>query len=196
MAMLSMAACVTPGIPSSPDAPSPQDAESSAVELNATATAILRTSDAGMPVIAVGIGDRRYELEIAATNTTRMRGLGGRTALPEGTGMIFAHPDDLPRNYWMKDCSVAMDLAFLDRQGRIVAMHRLTPEDPRHATESAADYHARLQRYPSRRPARYAIELPPGDLDELGLVIGDTIEIPRGELDGLASRELLGGRRR
>lgn len=157
---------------------------------------IIRTSAAGLPVIDVAIGDRRYELEIAATNTTRMRGLGGRDTLPTGTGMLFVHPDDLHRSYWMKDCMVAMDLAFLDRQGRIVAMHRLAAEPPRMPAESLADYHARLQRYPSRRPARYAIEVPPGDLEGLGLRIGDTVPLPRASLDELAARELIGGRRR
>jgi uncharacterized membrane protein (UPF0127 family) len=157
---------------------------------------IVRTSEAGLPVINVAIGDRRYELEVAATNTARMRGLGGRDTLPTGTGMLFVHPDDLHRRYWMKDCVVAMDLAFLDRQGRIVAMHRLTAEPPRTPEESLAEYHARLQRYPSRRPARYAIEVPPGDLEGLGLRIGDTVPLPRASLDELAARELIGGRRR
>jgi len=167
----------------------PPDAPPDATELE-----VVRTSDAGLPVIALDLAGHRYELELAATNSARMRGLGGRRTLPPGTGMLFVHPDDLRRNYWMKDCLIAMDLAFLDRQGRIVAMHRLEPEDPRRARESAADYHARLRRYPSRRPARYAIELPPGDLDALGLAVGDTVPLPRAPLDELAAREILGDR--
>jgi uncharacterized membrane protein (UPF0127 family) len=110
--------------------------------------------------------------------------------------MLFVHPDDLHRRYWMKDCVVAMDLAFLDRQGRIVAMHRLTPDSPRAPEESLADYHTRLPRYPRRRPARYAIELPPGDLEMLQLRLGDVVTLPRAPLDDLAARELLGERRR
>lgn len=110
--------------------------------------------------------------------------------------MLFVHPDDLHRRYWMKGCLVPMDIAFIDRQGRVVAMHRMPMEPPQRAGETLAEYHGRLAGYPSRRPARYALEVPFGDLDRLGVTLGDTIELPREALDELAAREILGDRRR
>ena len=154
---------------------------------------VLRTSEAGLPVIACRIADRRYELELAITNAARNRGFGGRDRFPAGTAMLFVHGDDLVRRYWMKDCLIPMDIVFIDRRGSIVAMHRMRTQPPRGDRESLADYHARLPGYSSRRPARYALEIPAGDIKVLGLQVGGTVPIPRAALDDLAARELLGG---
>lgn len=185
----SSAAITPPTVP-------PATPEDDVTPSDADALRVLRESDAGLPVIAIEIAGERFEVELAATNASRLRGLGGRERLPASTGMLFVHDDDQPRGYWMKDCVVAMDIAFLDRQGRIVAMHRMTPEPPRRDAEALADYHARLKRYPSRRPARYAIEVPLGDLERLGLRVGQDLPLPRAALDELAARERLGSRRR
>lgn len=150
---------------------------------------VLRESDAGLPVIAIEVVGERYEVELAATHASRMRGMGGRKRFPKGTGMLFVHPDDGYRNYWMKDCFVPMDVAFLDREGRILAMHRMAIEPPRAANESPSAYSARLKRYPSRRQARYALEVPYGDLKRLKLRVGQTLPLPRAPLDELAARE-------
>lgn len=162
---------------------------------DATALRILRESEAGLPIIAIEIAGTRYEVELAATNASRMRGMGGRDRFPAGTAMLFVHDDDMHRNYWMKDCLVAMDIAFLDRQGRIVAMHRMPLEAPQAAGERPADYHGRLRRYPSRRHARYALEVPYGDLKRLGLRVGQDLPLPRAPLDELAAREAISARR-
>ena len=175
----------------SPDAPPVTDADLTPPD--ATSLTVLRTSDAGLPVIACRIADQRYELELAISNTARNRGFGGRDRFPTGTGMLFVHGDDLVRRYWMKDCLIPMDIVFIDRQGSIVAMHRMRTQPPRGDRESLADYHARLPGYSSRRPARYALEIPAGDIKVLGLQVGGTVPIPRAALDDLAARELLGG---
>ena len=100
--------------------------------------------------------------------------------------MLFVHPDDQIRGYWMYDCLIDIDVAFLDRDGRIVAMHRMKREAPRRSAEYQDMYQRRLKRYTSRRPARYALEVPPGDLTRLKLKIGQTIHLPKSELDKLA----------
>jgi uncharacterized membrane protein (UPF0127 family) len=174
----------------------PKTAISDLTPADADTLTVLRTSDAGMSVIAIEIAGERYEVELAIAARDRARGLGGRERFPSGTGMLFVHSDDQHRRYWMKDCLVDMDIAFVDRQGRIVAMHRMPTEPPRGSNESISAYQSRLPGYPSRRPARYALEVPPGDLERLGLRLGDTLPIPRAPLDALAAREVLGTRRR
>ncbi|MCH2162783.1 MAG: DUF192 domain-containing protein [Phycisphaerales bacterium] len=143
---------------------------------------ILRRSPHGLPVVAIQVANKRYEMEIAATDSQRRRGFGGRTELPPGSGMLFVHPDDTLRRFWMKDCLIDIDIAFLDGQGRIVALHRMKKEPPRRDGERLSSYEDRLTRYPSRRPARYALEFQAGTLDRLKLKVGQSVPLPHEEL--------------
>ena len=149
-------------------------------------------SRAGLPEIAVEIRGIWHRLELAATDPSRSRGLGGRTMVPRGTGMLFVHPDDAPRRYWMKDCVVDIDIAYLDRDGVVVAIHRMAAEPPRGDTERLAAYHARLPRYPSRRAARYALELAAGEMSRLDIRVGRGIGLPIRAIDTFHRR--IGGR--
>ncbi|MHC4246579.1 MAG: DUF192 domain-containing protein [Planctomycetota bacterium] len=171
-----------------PPAPTPPPAPETAppVEEGPIPFQILRRSEANLPVIPIRVATERFEVEVAADDTSRRRGLGGRNRLLKRTGMLFVHPDVAVRSYWMFDCLIDMDTAFLDRDGRIVAIHRMKREAPRRANEYRDMYERRLKRYSSRRPAKYALEIPPGDLTRLGLQVGQVIELPRESLDALA----------
>jgi uncharacterized membrane protein (UPF0127 family) len=118
-----------------------------------------------------------YELEIAADPATRNRGLSGRTAIDARGGMLFVFPDDAPRSFWMRDCKTDIDIAFLDRSGRVVAAHRMKAEPARGPRESDEQYLSRLRLYPSRAPARFALELRAGSLSMLGLSIGSLVDV-------------------
>ena len=153
---------------------------------DASKLVMLEKSDAGLPVIGLQVGDTRYAMELATTDTTRARGMGGRGTFPAGTGMLFVNPGDQVRRYWMVDCLVDIDVAFIDRFGRITAMHRMKAEPPRGSGERYDRYSARLKRYSSRRPARYALELPSGELSRLGLKVGRIVPLPHGQLQAMA----------
>jgi uncharacterized membrane protein (UPF0127 family) len=170
--------------PAPPPPPAPETAPP--VEEGPIPFQILRRSEANLPVIPIRVATERFEVEVAADDTSRRRGLGGRNRLLKRTGMLFVHPDVAVRSYWMFDCLIDMDTAFLDRDGRIVAIHRMKREAPRRANEYRDMYERRLKRYSSRRPAKYALEIPPGDLTRLGLRVGQVIELPRESLDALA----------
>ncbi|MAC19506.1 MAG: hypothetical protein CMJ23_07545 [Phycisphaerae bacterium] len=129
----------------------------------------------------------RFDVELASTIESRGRGMGGRKTFPAGTAMLFVNPGDRVRRYWMKNCLVDIDVAFIDRFGRITAMHRMPAEPPRRPRESTASYQARLKGYPSRRPARYALELPAGDLDRLGFRVGEVLPMPHAPLQATAT---------
>ena len=146
----------------------------------------LRRSPADLPVIGLRIGDTRYAVELATTNASRARGMGGRRSFPSGTAMLFVNPNDVVRRYWMLDCLVDIDVAFIDRFGRVTAMHRMKAAPPRGSGERMDRYTSRLTRYSSRRPARYALELPTGELTRLGLKVGQTIQLPHRPLQALA----------
>jgi uncharacterized membrane protein (UPF0127 family) len=139
----------------------------------------LASSAAGQPLARTRIflSGMAFELELAADPATRERGLSGRDAIDARGGMLFVFPDEAPRVFWMRDCRVDIDIAFLDRSGRVVAAHRMRAEPPRQPHESEAQYFGRLRPYPSLAPARFAVELRAGTLSQLGLSVGSRVDV-------------------
>lgn len=142
----------------------------------------------------VKIGDRSYVLEVVATPEKRVKGLSGRTSVPEGTGMLFVFTDKQAQvlEFVMRDCVIPIDIIFLDRSGRVTATHAMKVEEARRSTEPKPTnprledpYEARLKRYSSRYVAQFAIELAEGELQKLSLKEGDKIAL---DLDGLKKR--------
>lgn len=134
----------------------------------------------------VRIGGEPFELELALDAIERARGLMFREHIDPQGGMLFVFPDDARRNFWMKNCLVDMDILFLDRSGMIVRIHEMFAEPLQRENESVEAYHARLKRYPSSAPARYAIELKHGTAKRLGITAGDRIELDTVRLTSLA----------
>lgn len=100
------------------------------------------------------LGDR---IGVADGWWTRLRGLLGRPALQPGEGLLLV-PSRAVHMYGMKH---SLDVAFLDREGRVVALY--TELAPGRRTR----WHAEAVR---------ALELPPGTLAATGTVIGDRVE--------------------
>lgn len=149
--------------------------------------AMLSGCDGAAPSsIEVTIGGETFALEPALNEASREQGLMGRTDVPAGTGMIFVFPDAAIRSFWMKNCVTDIDLVFLDARGSVTAVHRMKVDPPRLATESERDYEARLTPYPSGRPAQFAVELPPGSIDRLGIDVDQRLELDLTRLKGLA----------
>ena len=146
--------------------------------------------------IPVKIKGRTFKLEVAATNEARIKGMGGRTEIPEDTGMLFVFPRATRLAFLMRDCTVPIDVIFLDPSGRITAIHTMPPEEPRRPGEDDAAYDARLKKYPSRFPAQYAIELLGGMASKLGLAAGEKIDLDIDRLSRASELEkvVLGGK--
>lgn len=134
----------------------------------------------------VTIDGRTFELEIAADAAAIQRGLMHRETIPDGTGMLFIFPDAQPRGFWMKNCLTDIDIIFLDPGGRVTATHHMKAEPLRRADETVLEYEGRLKTYPSRWPAQFAIELPPGTLDQLNVRFEDKIDLDLDRLKALA----------
>jgi uncharacterized membrane protein (UPF0127 family) len=85
----------------------------------------------------------------------------------------------------MRDCPVPIDVAFLDAQGRVVAVHEMAVEPPRAPGETPRAYEARLPLYPSGGAVHFAIETAGGRLRELGLAPGARVAL---DAPGLVAR--------
>ena len=132
-----------------------------------------------LPTTDVWIGGERFQLEVARDPATQFRGLGGRTTIDPHGGMLFVFPYPHATAFVMRDCPIPIDIAFLDAEGRVIAIHEMQSEPPRGADESASAYESRLRQYPSVLPALFAIETAGGRLRALGLKGGDKLDLNR-----------------
>lgn len=131
----------------------------------------------GLPLERVSIGSRNFDFEVAATEAAIQRGLGGRSEIPEDGGMIFVFPFPSNHSFWMRDCLVDIDIAFLDRDGVVVAAYEMKAEPLRGESEPETAYFARLARYPSGPKAHFAVETRAGTNKALGIAVGSKIAV-------------------
>ncbi len=117
-----------------------------------------------LPTISVQIGGAQFRIEVARSEEQKMRGLMHRRSLGERSGMIFVYEADEHLSFWMKDTTLPLDLAFLSSEGEILGVEGLKPLSLKPVT--------------SARAARYALELPAGSLERLGVGPGDRVVLP------------------
>ena len=135
------------------------------------------------------IAQETFNLEVAADERSRAKGLMNREKIDDDGGMIFIYKRAQARRFWMKNCLIDIDLMYLDSRGRIVSMHKMKKEPARGENESAFDYERRLKRYSSRRPAQFIIELKAGSIDRLKPKVGETIELDLPKLRQIVARQ-------
>lgn len=136
-----------------------------------------RHPTSGLALERVSIGSRNFDFEVAATEAAIQRGLGGRSEIPEDGGMIFVFPFPSNHSFWMRDCLVDIDIAFLDRDGVVVAAYEMKAEPLRGESEPETAYFARLARYPSGPKAHFAVETRAGTNKALGIAVGSKIAV-------------------
>ncbi|MEL6396496.1 MAG: DUF192 domain-containing protein [Planctomycetota bacterium] len=154
--------------------------------------------------VEVPIKGETFRLELAADDSKRVPGLGGRESIEADGGMLFAFREPAVMSFLMRDCLVAIDIAYLDSRGRVLKMYTMPAEPPRGEGEGepgwlatdpdltpaqraqAAVYEARLPKYTSRYDAQFVIELRKGTLERLRVREGDQIALDWEALKRLA----------
>ncbi len=148
-----------------------------AASLAVVACALVSCDDkSAAGVESVKIKGHWFHLELVDDPQSRFLGLGGREFIEEDGGMLFAFNRAVPLDFVMRDCPIAIDVAFLDGAGRVLAVHAMAPEPPRGPEEKEIAYDSRLPRYGSRFPATFAIETRGGRMAQIGLEQGDLIK--------------------
>ena len=132
------------------------------------------------------IAGELFHLDVASDDSTRVKGLMGRTEIAPDGGMLFIFPTSQVRQFWMWNCLVDIDVMFLDPNGRVTAIHTMKVEDPRKENESESAYSDRLADYPSVYAAQFAIELRAGSIERLGVTVDDKIELDLARLKAMA----------
>ena len=101
--------------------------------------------------------------EIADTEETRNYGFMNRKHIPDGTGMLFIFDYDQLLAFWMKNTPHPLSIAYIDAKGQIRDIFDMTPFSlaPIYSTTSV----------------RYALEVPQGWFEKVGVNVGDTINL-------------------
>ena len=136
--------------------------------------------------VTVSLAGKQFLLELVLDDKNRARGMMGRSEIAPIGGMLFIFQDAEERSFWMKNCVIDIDLIFLDSRGTITALHEMTIEPPKETSESDWAYDQRLSHYWSYGPARFAIEIASGSIDELQLRVNDRIDLDFAYLKTLA----------
>ena len=126
-----------------------------------------------LPIEAyIRLGDRRLELEVARTPQQQAMGLMYREELPDDRGMVFPFNPPRPVSFWMKNVRINLDMIFLF-EGDVVGLAEDVPP-----CETVA---SRCPTYgPGDRVLVDAvIELRGGRAAELGIEVGDRLEVVR-----------------
>jgi len=113
--------------------------------------------------LILSINGRYLEVEVARTEKEREKGLMNRKSLGWNEGMLFIFDDDQYLSFWMKNTSIPLSIAFLDKNGIVTDIYSMKPFS--------------LEPVVSSRKCRYAIEVNDGFFEECVLKIGDRIEI-------------------
>ena len=111
----------------------------------------------------VELAGQRYSVEVADDEPERARGLMFRDALAQDHGMLFIHPVEEPQSYWMKNTKIPLDILYFDSDRKLVSQQRDVP--PCSLGDGCPPY-------PSDAPARYVLELNPGEAARLKLQDG------------------------
>ncbi len=103
-------------------------------------------------------------VEIAATRQSRAKGLMHRKELPEHSGMLFVFEDDQLLTFWMKNVTIPLAIAYIDRDFIIQDIIKMAPVD-----DSIL--------YPSSKKVRYALEVNQNFFDRHGISKGNRVDI-------------------
>lgn len=115
----------------------------------------------GLPPVTI-------DIEIAATDSARERGLMQRTSLPDRSGMLFIFDREAPRSFWMANTPLSLDIMFVSSDSTIINIAEYTEPGSPESVRSEA-------------PAQYVVEVKAGFADRFGIVAGDRITWERTE---------------
>jgi uncharacterized protein len=115
----------------------------------------------GLPQIALTAGMHVIKADVADRSDTRSKGLMFRRSMEQHQGMLFVFDRKEPHCFWMRNTPLALTIAFLDDDGKIVNLADMKAHDETN--------HCAAQ------PVRYALEMNQGWFGKRHLKAGSRI---------------------
>ena len=120
---------------------------------------------------SVELKGQHFDVELAADDASRERGLMFRDEMPADHGMLFLFERPQQLQFWMKNCRMPLDILYFDEKYKLVSVQQRVPPC-RNGGDSCPTY-------PSSGHAQYVLELNAGMADKLGVKAGDELKVTR-----------------
>jgi uncharacterized protein len=105
----------------------------------------------------------KLTIEIADNEAETTQGLMYRRTMPDSCGMVFIFADSQPRNFWMKNTYLPLDILFLDESKKVVTIQaNRTPFSE--------------EQIPSFEDAKFVLEVNAGYCKRKGIEKGDVVK--------------------
>ncbi len=122
-----------------------------------------------LPTIKLWVGGKALTAEKALTDVQEHTGMMFRTSNPPDHGMIFVYPEPQQVAFWMMNCPLPLDAAYLDANGTILELHDLEPFNTNSVISSAMNI-------------QYVIETSRGWFKSNGIGVGTVVATEKGPL--------------
>ena len=106
-------------------------------------------------------------VEVADTLKKRSLGLGKRTSLKKGWGMLFVFEKRKPHRFWMKDMQFPLDIIWLDNHRIVHIIHNA----------KSANSKEELELMTSPVPVNFVLEIAAGRAAKLRLKTGQRMKL-------------------
>ena len=117
-------------------------------------------------IVTTSTGEE-FSVEVADTLKKRSLGLGKRTSLKKGWGMLFVFEKRKPHRFWMKDMQFPLDIIWLDNHRIVHIIHNAKPANSRDETEVMT----------SPVPVNFVLEIAAGRAAKLRLKTGQRMKL-------------------
>ena len=111
--------------------------------------------------------DVRVRVDLAATPEQQEKGLMFVASMPEDKGMLFVFDSEGPRQFWMKNTKIPLDLLFINSKKSIVDIK----ENFQPCTADPCEVYA------AKAPSMYVLEVNAGFVQKYGIRKFDSVEI-------------------
>ncbi|WP_225919554.1 DUF192 domain-containing protein [Actomonas aquatica] len=113
---------------------------------------------------SISVGDTTVDMQLAMRMTEMQRGLMGRTDLTDRQGMLFLYREPQVLSFWMRNTPTALDIGFFTNDGVLREVYPMYPYDETSVRSFRDD-------------VQYALELKQGGFAELGIKLGDKLDL-------------------
>ena len=109
-------------------------------------------------LITVEVNGKPINVKVATTPKSQEKGYMGAELEPgEDEGILFVYDREEPLSFWMKNVPFGLDIIFFDSNMEYIDHQSMDQFD------GSPDH--KLPRYTSKKPARFAVEVPHGWCD-------------------------------
>lgn len=125
-----------------------------------------------LPMVKAKLAGKEFNIMLARTDLQKAKGFMYYSSIQKDVGMLFIYSHSQKMSFWMKNTRVPLDVVFISDSLEVTEwIENMTPGYMK--SDSS------LRQYNSKGYAKYALELKAGTVKELGLKVGDKLDIPK-----------------